>query len=733
MSTQKFKIVPVEGFFTRTLRKLGVGAGPLWGTRNLASDMGFPKGADTSLFGFGKYASTTIQNQNVAVGASISVTKDLYSSLPIVICDRNDPAEKIPVADSELQWLANPGMESLLEFQESISFWLDVCGEFFALAERSSPFNPPRKLEMLAPFAMTDIVKGGKLYWRYDDPFTGGRARDFPAWQILHIKNYGYQGPYSLLGVQESQSRKVSIRGVPPLLPVMESVAADIALTQYLKDNLNYPLVLSGIIKSSKGSKMKPEDREKILMGIQNQISGWNHRRRVLIASNDIDFQENKFSPFDVQAKELKEITEREVFMIFGTNPVILGIFSDVKSYEGSKEAQKLFWRRKLIPRSTRVLDSINQQFLQFMYSGQYTVEHDFSKIEALDDMDQRIARAKESLMLGYTPNQVNERFDLGFPEIEDEYGDLPLPMFRQSALPPVLEDEPPDDGEEPPEDGNEPPEDGEEPPEDGSEANRFLRKKKRILNGIQRDFDNAESQAHGGIRRIMMSIRAEALKNFKELYGNGYPKHQDLVVESPLFNTQKRIDEFNRYLGARYEQSFWMAQGQITVEVPNAISGNWDMAEKAQHYARTREIITVSLVTHIDRDLRAIVSDGILTGKGPPEIARNIRKNFNTTLRRARTIARTETATAINTARYNLIVDEPAVRRHEWNSSLINVRPSHQIDGEIRFIGVPFSNGLLHPGDPSGPAEEVINCRCVGLAVVEEEIELWLNQRQAA
>lgn len=40
--------------------------------------------------------------------------------------------------------------------------------------------------------------------------------------------------------------------------------------------------------------------------------------------------------------------------------------------------------------------------------------------------------------------------------------------------------------------------------------------------------------------------------------------------------------------------------------------------------------------------------------------------------------------------------------------------RDSHaSVDGEERPIDVPFSNGLMFPGDPKGSAEEVINCRC--------------------
>ena len=51
-----------------------------------------------------------------------------------------------------------------------------------------------------------------------------------------------------------------------------------------------------------------------------------------------------------------------------------------------------------------------------------------------------------------------------------------------------------------------------------------------------------------------------------------------------------------------------------------------------------------------------------------------------------------------------------------QWDATLDGrTRPSHaRIDGEIRETDEEYSNGLMFPGDPSGPAAEVINCRCV-------------------
>ena len=50
-----------------------------------------------------------------------------------------------------------------------------------------------------------------------------------------------------------------------------------------------------------------------------------------------------------------------------------------------------------------------------------------------------------------------------------------------------------------------------------------------------------------------------------------------------------------------------------------------------------------------------------------------------------------------------------------QWDATLDGkTRSSHaQVDGEIRDLDKKFSNNLMFPGDPSGKAAEVVNCRC--------------------
>jgi len=51
------------------------------------------------------------------------------------------------------------------------------------------------------------------------------------------------------------------------------------------------------------------------------------------------------------------------------------------------------------------------------------------------------------------------------------------------------------------------------------------------------------------------------------------------------------------------------------------------------------------------------------------------------------------------------------------WDSAGDNkVRDSHRhMDGQtVQGLSQPYSNGLMHPGDPNGPPKEIIQCRCI-------------------
>lgn len=114
-------------------------------------------------------------------------------------------------------------------------------------------------------------------------------------------------------------------------------------------------------------------------------------------------------------------------------------------------------------------------------------------------------------------------------------------------------------------------------------------------------------------------------------------------------------------------------------------------------------------------------LNDGYKKGLGIDEIASNISQDFKITQRQASTIARTEINGAKNEVAFSNL-KELGVEYKEWSSSGDErVRPSHrEVDGEIVKLNERFSNGLLYPHDPDGPADEVVNCRCSVLSYFE-------------
>lgn len=108
----------------------------------------------------------------------------------------------------------------------------------------------------------------------------------------------------------------------------------------------------------------------------------------------------------------------------------------------------------------------------------------------------------------------------------------------------------------------------------------------------------------------------------------------------------------------------------------------------------------------------------------------------------RAMTVARTETIGAVNAGVFRGAVLEaeergdPAPFKVWIATDDKRTRPTHRAaDKQRTLLSEPFIVGgarLLFPGDPRGPANEVINCRCSLLPVVLGEELDWTSRQDA-
>jgi SPP1 gp7 family putative phage head morphogenesis protein len=150
---------------------------------------------------------------------------------------------------------------------------------------------------------------------------------------------------------------------------------------------------------------------------------------------------------------------------------------------------------------------------------------------------------------------------------------------------------------------------------------------------------------------------------------------------------------------------------------------------------ARRGEKITGNITKRTLRDFQGIlVSSYVEQGVSPYEVRRRIEGLFENTYRnRSMAIARTETAVASSTSQYEAY-KENGVGKKRWLAIIDDrTRPSHvEANGQTVDIDEPFRVGdaeMMHPHDPSAPAEEVINCRCDEIPIVQEKIsdaEAW-------
>lgn len=187
-----------------------------------------------------------------------------------------------------------------------------------------------------------------------------------------------------------------------------------------------------------------------------------------------------------------------------------------------------------------------------------------------------------------------------------------------------------------------------------------------------------------------------------------------------PLWNRQ--VDRLMTALEQLARAGWIDATSQLGVDAPF----NPSDAFIQDQLARTRNLM-VRTPDEVYQQIIRQLAEGVAAGETVEMQAARVRHILNVTgtenwPARARTVAVTEVHRAYNFGALaaSMRVQEQINRRirKQWLSRDDRVtRPAHRrADGQLRAVSQPFRVGgeaLMAPGDPSGSAWNVINCRC--------------------
>jgi uncharacterized protein with gpF-like domain len=137
-------------------------------------------------------------------------------------------------------------------------------------------------------------------------------------------------------------------------------------------------------------------------------------------------------------------------------------------------------------------------------------------------------------------------------------------------------------------------------------------------------------------------------------------------------------------------------------------------------------------------------VAQAVNLGESIPKISSRVDTVLSTTgserwSNRATVVARTESIGALNAGRFDafnaMAEDSGEPMERVWLSTIdARTRRTHrEADGQRVSLGSPFRVGgfnLMFPGDPTGPPQEVIQCRC-SMLLVEAGEQTDMSNRQ--
>lgn len=307
--------------------------------------------------------------------------------------------------DSDLQKLLdmpNPDID-FTEMIEHLVNSLDIAGnEYWSIVTGGLSGSKPIELWPLDPRGMA--IQGGdgtRLIRQYKyTPPGASRTETLPNSEVVQVKN---ANPDNFLF------------GLPTIL----ASGRGVDIYREARDAQKHSFENRGLhdIAVILDPATTQESFDRIKKNYAERHGGSENNRKPLFSTRDVKTMGS--TPAEMDYIQTVESVVTEICSVMGVPPSMIGYMQDA-TLSNFETARKVFWVNGMIPLLRRISRQLTHQLAKPYYGDEWYIQPDLSKVEALKaNYQQSVDSATKLWTMGVPFNEINQRLELGFEDIE--------------------------------------------------------------------------------------------------------------------------------------------------------------------------------------------------------------------------------------------------------------------------------------------------------------------------
>ena len=599
---------------------------------------------------------------HIWVKKAVNIIANNLAKVKVILVDKEgNEVEGHPA----IEILNNPNpYQNAYQFRLLTHIYAETAGESFWLAKEAliarEKFMAIRELMILRPDAVR-VNAGTDTFIDNYEYSAGGHIFKYEPFKVFHMLDPDPLNPY---------------RGLCPLSSIAYEIYSDISANKWNKGVFdNYARPDTYMIPQE---EMTEDEVKAFSEAWKDKHEGAENRGKMQVLVGMKDVKTLDRTQKDVDFILSSEQYRDKILASFGVSRTIIGLNENVNRAT-AQAAIENFCQFTLEPRMRQFVAMLNQDFLSTFINSE-NLEFTYEPIVP-NDVELELKEVENGIKYHYmTPDEARAKRGI------------------EGTI----------------EGGNKPVDTKPEPKQEKSiKAESKRDKLKKALDIKGREY---EGKIFTKVVDLFDWQEAKVLKKLK--------LEKSITKAIKPFDMQEAVKEFITVMTPTF-LDITKEEGQAALKETGE---QFDVTEPdVKEAVKTQTVNFAEKVNETtENKLKDSLAEGISANENKEDLTKRVKKIFvEATTTRAKMIAETEATKAINGGRQLGFTQSDVIEKKEWITLLDGrERAAHaDADGQVVAVDKAFNVGgeeLEYPADPSGSAENVVNCRCRMIPIIE-------------